>query len=104
MLRPVLVGCFIVVLCLSSPACRRSDAPVVLPEVIEKLTADMLVKLKDPDPRGRILAARFLGGRGEKGKAAIPQLRELTKDQNPEVRAVAKVALEQLEGTAKAEK
>lgn len=104
MLRPVFVVCFIAILCLSSLACRRSDAPVVSAEVIEKLTADMLVKLKDPDPRGRILAARFLGGRGEKGKPAIPHLRELTKDQNPEVRAVAKVALERLEGAAKAEK
>ncbi|MDB5335505.1 MAG: non-SMC mitotic condensation complex subunit 1 [Planctomycetaceae bacterium] len=101
MLRLVLVGCLMGVLCCSTMACRRSDAPVVSPEVIEKLTADMLVKLKDPDPRARILAARFLGGQGEKAKEAIPQLQELTKDKNPEVRAVAKVALERLEGAGK---
>ncbi len=99
MLRLVLVGCLTAVLCFSSLACRRSDAPVVSPEAIEKLRVEMLVKLKDPDPRARILAARFLGGQGEKGKEAIPQLRELTTDKDPEVRAVAKVALERLEGT-----
>lgn len=101
MLRLALVGCLMFVVCCSTLACRRSDAPLVSPEAIEKLTSDMLVKLKDPDPRARILAARFLGGQGEKGKEAIPQLRELTNDKNPEVRAVAKVALERLEGVGK---
>jgi len=104
MLRSFLVGSLALVLCCSAGACRRSEAPQVSAEELDDLTVDMIGRLKDPDARARVLAAQFLAGRGEKAKDALPQLRELTKDKNPQVSAAAKTAVERLEGTVKAEK
>lgn len=104
MLRSLLIGSVALVLSCSAGACSHSAAPPVSAEELDDLTTDMIGRLKDPDPRARVVAAQFLAGRGEKAKEALPQLRDLTKDKNSQVSAAAKIAVERLEGSAKAEK
>jgi len=104
MLRALLICSLALGLCCSAGACRHSEAPQISAEELDDLTIDMIGRLKDPDARARVVAAQFLAGRGEKAKDALPQLRELTRDKNPQVSAAARVAVERLEGTGKAEK
>ena len=104
MIRQLLVGCLVCYLSLSGLACSPSDSDTVSVEEIDELLVDLKLKLNDPDPRARALAARILGGHREKAQDVIPKLRELTKDKAREVREAASAALARLEGTAKPEK
>ncbi len=103
MVRKLLALGFALVLCCSTVACTDSDTPQVSAEELDELTVDMIGRLKDPDPRARVVAAQFLAGRGEQAREAIPQLKELTKDKNSQVSAAAKAALERLEGATKSD-
>jgi HEAT repeat protein len=104
MSRSFRVWSLALLLCCSGGACSHSEAPQVSAEELDDLTVDMMGRLKDPDPRARVVAAQFLAGRGDKAKEALPQLRELTKDKNTQVSAAAKTAVERLEGNGQSAK
>lgn len=61
----------------------------------EKADVETLVKqLKDKDEFARLKAAKLLGKLGAEAKSALPALTELLKDEDIDVRAVARNAIE----------
>lgn len=79
--------------------CAREAPQKLTDEQTDELIVSMIEKLEEPDPRGKIVAAMFLSGQGEKAQDAIPKLQELSKDKNPAVRDAAAAALAKLEGS-----